>query len=132
MRSFFPYLLVMAGSGAGGAARYACAGLISRLMGGTFPWGTLAVNVTGSVLIGVFAALTGPEGRLLAPPAVRQFVMPGICGGFTTFSTFSLETLNLARDGEWSRAAANVFASLLLCLAGVWAGYAAGALLNER
>ena len=132
MRTLLPYIWIAAGSGLGGIARYACAGLMARLVGETFPWGTLIVNVIGCAVIGVFAAVTGPEGRLLAPPAVRQFVMPGICGGFTTFSTFSLETLALARDGDWPKAAANIGASLLLCLAAVWAGYAAGAALNER
>jgi CrcB protein len=132
MNSLLPYVWIAAGSGLGGAARYACYGLMARLIGETFPWGTLAVNVLGCALIGVFAALAGPDGRLLVSPAVRQFVMPGICGGFTTFSTFSLETLSLARDGEWGKAVANITASLLLCLAGVWAGYAAGTALNER
>jgi CrcB protein len=132
MRALVPYVWIAAGSGLGGIARYACTGLMARLMGETFPWGTLTVNVLGCAFIGVFAALTGPEGRLLAPPAVRQFMMPGICGGFTTFSTFSLETLNLARDGDWPKAAANIGGSLLLCLAAVWAGYAAGAAWNER
>jgi CrcB protein len=132
MRALLPYVWVAAGSGLGGLARYACAGLMARLLGETFPWGTLTVNVVGCAFIGFVAALTGPEGRLLAPPAVRQFVMPGICGGFTTFSTFGLETLNLARDGDWLKAGANIGGSLLLCLGAVWAGYAAGALLNER
>ena len=127
-----PLIWVAAGSGLGGVARYACAGAMARLMGETFPWGTLTVNVVGCAIIGILAALTGPEGRLLAPPSVRQFLMPGFCGGFTTFSTFSLETLNLSRDGEWMKVAVNVTASLLLCLASVWAGYAAGAAMNER
>jgi CrcB protein len=58
--------------------------------------------------------------------------MPGVCGGFTTFSTFSLETLNMARDGDWGKAAGNIAGSLLLCLAGVWLGYLAASALNER
>ena len=78
------------------------------------------------------ATLTGPEGRWLAPSSFRMFVMTGICGGYTTFSTFGLETLNLARSGEWFKAGANVLASLLFCLAGVWIGHALATAINER
>jgi CrcB protein len=83
-------------------------------------------------VIGFFAAMTGPEGRLMAGTTVRQFVMVGLCGGFTTFSTFGLETLNLARDGDWPQALANIAISLFLCLAAVWTGWAAATGLNER
>jgi CrcB protein len=120
------------GSGLGGMARYATYGLVARLWGATFPWGTLAVNVTGSFVIGWLAAITAPEGRFLAPVAARQFLMAGVCGGFTTFSTFSLETLRLLNGGELAKALANIGASLLLCLAGVWSGYALGAAMNDR
>lgn len=126
------YLWIGLGSGLGGAARYAATGVIARLLGATFPWGTLAVNVAGSAVIGWLAAMTTPEGRVLAPPAARQFLMVGLCGGFTTFSTFSLETLRLLHDGQFAKALANVGASLLLCLAGVWLGYALGTAVNER
>ena len=68
---------------------------------------------------------------MLAAPPVRQFVMPGVCGGFTTFSTFSLETLNLARDGQWLEASANVAASVVLCLCGVWLGHTMASVLNR-
>ncbi len=94
-------------------------------MGATFPWGTLIVNILGCTFIGFFATMTAPEGRWLVSTPARQFVMVGICGGFTTFSSFSLETLNLARAGEPGRALAYVLASVLICLLGVWAGYAA-------
>ncbi len=94
-------------------------------MGATFPGGTLIVNILGCTFIGFFATMTAPEGRWLVSTTARQFVMVGICGGFTTFSSFSLETLNLARAGEPGRALAYVLASLLICLLGVWAGYAA-------
>jgi CrcB protein len=70
----------------------------------------LLVNVTGSLVIGLFAALTGPDGRLWASPALRQFFMIGVLGGYTTFSSFSLQTLALAREGEWAFAALNAFA----------------------
>ncbi len=89
------YLWIALGSAIGGAARYWSYGIPARLFGETFPWGTLAVNVIGSAFIGFFATLTSPDGRLLVPSSTRQFVMAGFCGGFTTFSTFSLETLNL-------------------------------------
>jgi CrcB protein len=127
-----PYLWVACGSALGGLARYWCYGFGARHWGETFPWGTLFVNIAGCTFIGFFATLTGPEGRLLAPTVVRQFVMPGFCGGFTTFSTLSLETLNLARSGEWWRAGGNMAASVLFCLAGVWLGYMLASALNER
>jgi fluoride exporter len=127
-----PYLWIALGSGIGGAARYASYGVMARLIGETFPWGTLFVNVVGCTFIGFFATYTGTDGRLLVAPAIRQFVMPGICGGFTTFSTFSLETLNLARDGEWGKASGNVLASVILCLIGVWLGYLLAAAISKR
>jgi len=96
----------------------------------TFPWGTLAVNVTGSALIGVLAALSDPDGRWLVSSELRQFLMIGICGGYTTFSSFSLQTLALARDGEWLPAAANVLLSVILCLLGVWVGQSLAVSLN--
>ncbi len=119
------------GSALGGIARYSFQGLAQRLLGATFPWGTLGVNVLGSAFIGVFAALTAPEGRWLVGSTARQFVMIGVCGGFTTFSTFSLETLNLAREGELIRAAGNIAASVVCCLVAVWAGFAAATALNR-
>jgi CrcB protein len=112
--------------------RFWVGSVAARLMGDTFPWGTLAVNVIGSAFIGFFAALSAPEGRLLAPVPVRAFVMVGICGGFTTFSSFSLETLNLVRDGQVWRAGLNIAGTLLGCLIGVWAGSMAATALNQR
>jgi CrcB protein len=126
------YLWIGLGSALGGMARYLCTGLAARFIGDTFPWGTMIVNVVGSSFIGLFATFTGPDGRFLIAPTVRQFVMVGICGGFTTFSSFSLETLNLARDGQWIKVAANVLGSVVLCLIGVWLGHAAATALNER
>ncbi len=93
-------------------------------------WGTLIVNVSGSFVIGVFATLTGPEGRWLASASFRQFFMLGVCGGYTTFSSFSLQTLTLAEDGLWFRAGANAVLSLVLCLLGVWLGHALALQLN--
>jgi fluoride exporter len=125
------YLWIALGSALGGAARYWAQGLFARHVSATFPWGTLFVNVSGCCFIGLFAALTAPEGRLMAPVSLRQFVMIGICGGYTTFSSFSLETLNLARDNDLGHAAANVILSLVLCLSGVWMGYLLGQTLNR-
>lgn len=96
-----------------------------------FPMGTLIINVTGSFVIGLFASLTSGTGPLLVPPAVRAFVMVGICGGYTTFSSFSLQTLNLAQDGEWLYAGLNVLLSVFLCLLAVWGGHVAGLFLQK-
>ena len=125
------YVWVTLGSALGGLARYWISGLVASHFGETFPWGTIVVNVTGCFVIGFFATLSGPDGRLLAPSTVRQFVMTGICGGYTTFSSFALQTLNLARDGEWSGAGANMALSVVLCLLAVYAGHVAAALLNQ-
>jgi CrcB protein len=123
------YLWIALGSAIGGAARYGCAGLAARWLGVSFPWGTLIVNVSGSLLIGFLAALMAPDGRLLATSDTRSFLMIGILGGFTTFSSFSLETLNLVRDGEWLWASGNVVLSVVLCLFSVWLGHTLGKLL---
>ena len=96
-----------------------------------FPWGTLVVNVTGCFIIGLFAVLTGNHGRIAVAPEVRQFFMVGICGGYTTFSSFSLQTLALARDGDTTRAGLNVALSVLLCLIGVWLGWSIGGAINQ-
>ncbi len=119
------------GSAVGGVARYGLSGVVARSIGETFPWGTLVVNVTGSFLIGLFAAVTGPDGRVLVSPVTRQFWIIGIFGGFTTFSAFSLQTLSLAQEGEWLWAGANVVLSVVLCLVGVWLGAALGAWVNR-
>jgi CrcB protein len=116
------YVWVGLGGAAGSVARYFISGLIALHGGETFPLGTLAVNVTGSFVIGIFAALTGPDGRWLAAPSFRAFFMVGVCGGYTTFSSFSLQTLNLARDGQELYAGLNAVLSFSLCLAAVWLG----------
>jgi fluoride exporter len=119
------YIWIAIGGALGSVARYWCSGVIARLIGETFPWGTLIVNVTGSLVIGFFATITGPDGRLLMGTIPRQFVMVGICGGYTTFSSFSLQTLNLMQDGEWLYAGANIVASVIACLIAVWLGHVA-------
>ena len=108
-----PYLRIMAGSALGGAARF----WVGNQIGETFPWGTVIVNILGCFVIGFFFAI--PDGRLLIGSAVRQFVMTGMCGGYTTSSSFSLETLNLVRaDAKDSRLARHVAASALNQLKG--------------
>jgi CrcB protein len=114
---------VIIGSALGGMARYGISGAVARRIGETFPWGTLVVNVSGCFLIGVFAAAIAA-----ADDALRSLFMTGVCGGYTTFSSFSLQTLTLVRDGEWRRAGFNVAASLVFCLAAVGAGFFLGGL----
>ena len=82
-------------------------GSVAERFGEVFPLGTLFVNVTGSLIIGFVAALTEPGGGVLVSPRMRQFILIGVCGGYTTFSSFSLQTLNLVRDGDWLRAGLN-------------------------
>lgn len=124
------YLWVGLGSALGGMARFWCSDLMVRLLGETFPWGTLLVNVVGSLIIGFFGTLTAPEGRLFVDAALRQAVMIGFLGGFTTFSSFSLQTLALMEDGEWLYAGLNIGASVALCLLFVWIGHVAATHLN--
>jgi CrcB protein len=124
------YLWIAIGGALGSVARYWCSGVAARLIGETFPWGTLIVNVVGSLIIGFFATITGPEGRLLVGTIPRQFVMIGICGGYTTFSSFSIQTLNLLNDGEWLYAGANIVASVVACLLAVWLGHVAANYFN--
>jgi CrcB protein len=116
------YIWVAIGGALGTAGRYWLSGLVARLIGETFPWGTLLINVTGSFIIGFFATLTGPDGRVFVGSTARQFVMIGMCGGYTTFSSFSLQTLSLMNDGEWFRAGGNIGLSVALCLIAVWGG----------
>ncbi len=124
-------LLIFVGGGVGSLARWGVGGVIDRRIGETFPWGTLAVNVTGCFVIGLFATLTGPDGRAHASASVRQFIMIGICGGYTTFSSFTLQTLTLVEDGQWPRAGANVALSVITCLLGVWLGHILAVSLNQ-
>ncbi len=125
------YLWVALGSALGGIARYWCSGITARLIGESFPWGTLIVNVAGSLVIGIFAALSAAESRVLIPSEARIFVMVGLCGGYTTFSSFSLQTFALMQDGEWLAVAPNIGLSVGACIAAVWLGYVAVALLNR-
>ena len=125
------YLWVAIGGALGSMGRFWLSGLVAHRFGETFPWGTLVINVTGSFAIGFFASLTGTEGRWLVSPAFRTFFMMGICGGYTTFSAFSLQTLNLARNGEWLYTGVNILLSVVLCLAGVWLGFLLADYFNQ-
>ena len=125
------YVLIAIGSALGGMGRYFVSGVVTTLTGGTFPYGTMLVNISGCLVIGFFATLTGPDGRFLVGTPSRQFVMVGICGGYTTFSSFSLETLYLARAGEWMSATANAAGSVVLCMLSVWLGFIAATAINR-
>ena len=116
------YLWVGLGSALGGMARLAISLAVPLLVGARFPWATLLINVLGSLVIGWFGAASAPGGRLAASSEMRSFVMIGLCGGFTTFSSFSLQTFELIQSGESGRAGAYVVASVLLCILGVWLG----------
>ncbi len=127
------YLWIAIGGALGSVGRYWLNGLVSVRFGETFPMGTLVINVIGSFIIGIFAALTLPEGPLTPGPRAfaTQFVMIGICGGFTTFSSFTLQTLNLLRDREWLYAGGNILLSVIVCLVATWLGYLLGAALTS-
>ena len=125
------YLWIAVGSALGGIARYWCSGIIAQRIGETFPWDTMIVNILGSFIIGFFVAMTGPDGRLMVSPEIRLFVTIGICGGYTTFSSFSLQTLNLLHDGEFFQAGFNIILSVILCLVFVWFGYILATLFNQ-
>ena len=126
------YLWIALGGALGSAARAWMATAVARATGPDFPWGTIAINVLGSFVIGGFGALTAAGGRYPVPLDARAFVMIGLCGGFTTFSSFSLQTLDLLRAGRPGQALANVALSVLLCLAAVAAGHYGAAALGRR
>lgn len=125
------YLAVAIGSALGAAARLGLALLVQGPPGTGLPLGTLAANVLGSGLIGLWAALAAPGGRLRPSPAMRQLVVGGFCGGFTTFSIFSLEVLRLAEAGRLTLAGLYVLISVLSWLAGVWLGHSLGLRLGR-
>lgn len=124
-------LWIALGGAVGTLARFGLNFAIISRYRDTFPWGTLVINIAGSFAIGLFAALTGPGGRVEASPDLRLFVLVGVCGGFTTFSSFSLQTLALLEAGDALRAGANVVASIVLCLVAVWLGSLAPTLFRS-
>jgi CrcB protein len=126
------YACVGAGSALGGMARYWLGLVMTRLYGDAFPWGTLLINIIGSFVIGFYGTLTTAEGARPASVELRLFVMVGLCGGFTTFSAFSLQTVELLREGAALRGGAYVLASVGLCLIGTIAGQALATLIATR
>jgi CrcB protein len=128
-RSAILYAWVALGSIAGGLSRYLVG--LALDTGPGFPWATLFINASGSLMIGFYATLTGPDGRLFARPEHRQFVMTGFCGGYTTFSTFSLETFRLFHAGMRYTALCYIGASIVCWLASVWLGHALAGRYNR-
>ena len=116
------YILVMLGGALGTGARFWMSGFVAERSGEVFPLGTLVVNVSGSFVVGFFAGFAVSEGPVLVSPRFREFFMIGVCGGYTTFSSFSLQTFDLARDGDWSKAMLNTGLSFGCCLLAVWLG----------
>jgi CrcB protein len=127
------YLWVAIGGALGSVGRFWLSGLVASRFGETFPWGTLVINVTGSFIIGLIGAIAVPEGRLDSQSRAfaTQFLMIGICGGYTTFSSFSWQTLRLLQDREWLYAGGNILLSVILCMIAVWLGYALGSALSS-
>ncbi|MEP7041856.1 MAG: fluoride efflux transporter CrcB [Dokdonella sp.] len=127
--SFTTCLLVMLGGAIGTLARYVIS-VLAMPISRDLPWGTIGINVTGSLLIGLFGTLTLAQGRYPASENLRLFVMVGFCGGYTTFSSFSLQTLDLLRNGSLVRAALNIGASIVLCVVAVAVGHFVAAHFN--
>ncbi len=125
------YLWIAVGSGVGGWLRVAGTDWMAALTGPDFPWGTIAINVAGSLLIGLLAALTGADGRPFAYSPAGQFLMTGVLGGFTTFSAFSIQTFGLLQQGDVGGAMLNVFLSVTVGLAATAAGFAFGSVLGR-
>jgi CrcB protein len=126
------YLWIAIGGAIGSMARYGFGNLASQKFGETFPWGTLVVNITGSFVIGVLGALTEADARMATQSRVfvRQLLITGVCGGYTTFSSFSLQTLTLVQHRQWLYAGGNVLLSVTLCMIAVWLGYLLGSIFK--
>ena len=120
------FLWVALGGALGSMGRFWVAAAVAELTGPRFPWGTMLVNIVGSFIIGWFGALTADTGPLDVPNGIRLLVLVGVCGGFTTFSSFSLQTLELLQSGEVVRAGGYVLGSVALCLVFVWFGVMLG------
>jgi fluoride exporter len=127
--TFTTCLIVMAGGALGTLARYTVS-LLAIPISSELPWGTIIINIVGSFIIGFFGTLTLSHGRFPASDELRMFVMVGICGGFTTFSAFSLQTLDLLRAGAITRAAMNIVLSVVLCIVATAAGHLIAAYFN--
>jgi len=126
------YLWVALGGALGSVMRFWISVVARDRWGEAFPWGTIVINIAGSFIIGMMAALVLPESRLSANARsfATHFVMIGICGGFTTFSAFSLQTINLLRDRQWFYAGGNVLLSVVLCVVATWLGLLVGSAFN--
>ena len=124
------YLWIALGGALGSVMRFWMSNAVTQRFGATLPWGTLFVNVTGSFLIGVLAGLSAPGGRFVGTDSFRQFFIVGVCGGYTTFSAFSIQTLDLIRAGQLLHAGGNVLLSVTLCLIAVWLGHLLGSALK--
>lgn len=122
------YLYVAVGGAFGSVLRFWLSGFVARHYGESFPLGTLFINVSGSLVIGFVAESTGPDGRFFLSPHLRDGLLIGVLGGYTTFSSFSLQTMNLIRVGEGVRAGVNVLLSVAICLLAVWLGQVVGRL----
>lgn len=131
MSGLITYLWIGIGSALGGMLRHFVSLSAASTFGEVFPWGTLIANVSGCFIIGFLAGVMGADGRLIVSPNVRQFLLVGFCGGYTTFSSFSLQTQNLARQGDFLYAGGNIVLSVVLCLLGVWLGLAAASAFNH-
>jgi CrcB protein len=134
MQLLTQYLVIGLGGALGSMLRFGLGSLIDsnvQKTGQIFPWGTIVVNITGCFVIGFIFTISASEGRIILGSLTRNFIMIGILGGYTTFSSFSLQTLTLAQDGQWWGAAANVLLSVVLCLAGVWLGAMLAGSLNQ-
>lgn len=124
------YLWVAAGGAIGSIARFWLSGTIAQWFGETFPWGTIIVNITGCFAIGFAATAMGPDGRMFYGTTARTFFMIGVCGGYTTFSSFSLQSLNLVNDGEWLAALGNIGLSVVACYIAAWLGHVLAVNMN--
>src|ERR1700759_1338081 len=126
------YIYVMLGGALGTGARFWLSGFTAQRVGELFPVGTLVVNLSGSFVIGLFAAVADPMGPFLIKPRMRQFFTIGLCGGYTTFSSFSIQTLDLIQEGDWMKAVLNVLISVFGCIAAAWLGRALGLAVLAR
>jgi CrcB protein len=117
------WLAVAIGSAIGGLARYGMTIVVTGAMGPRFPWATLFINIIGSFIIAFYGVLSLPTGAAPAGDTARVFVLIGLCGGFTTFSSFSLQTLELLQGGRLPAAAAYVGLSVFLCVLGAFIGF---------
>jgi len=134
MQFFVQFLIIGVGGALGSMFRFAVATLVDAVIrkgGPPYFLGTMLVNITGCFLIGFIFSISATEGRYYLSPLQRQFIMIGILGGYTTFSSFTLQSLLLAQDGQWAQAAANVLGSVVLCLVGVWLGAMLAGMLNQ-